>query len=352
MDSIDKDSALPSLLLVRIPPLYAAALARNVHVTSRWRVLLLDTSPADPIQGIADRYCVPWSSDGKGVAECTAEILRIRRVTHAVVLTPISKYGIAAWATLADAGVNILWSEVFPGGKLLLDRLGCQYTGRNEITLYEDRVAPLDPELPIGTRWTQPPPQCAEELWKAYGREAIVVFGQVPHDHSLLEQDGPSYLEWLDIIFSANPGTTFLFKQHPASESLEMARTPGLEKYPNVLQINASVDSLFLAYRTYAAYGSTTILEGVSRSLSFATCGRHFVDVDGLVLRIKTPEGASDLLGKLKAFRPDPALLRRRLQFLTRYYAMHPEDPRFEARISLTSDDFFIANHPKQGTIL
>ncbi len=338
---------LPSLLLVRIPPTYAELLTRNVHVTGRWKLVLLDTSPADPMQGISDRYFLPFGADEKDVEECTGRILRTHRVTHAVVLTPISKYGMAAWRTFASAGVNAIWSEVFPNGKLILDRLGCQYTDRNEIAKYENRVSPLDPELPIGTRWTQPPPQCAKELWKTYGREAIVVFGQVPHDHSLLEQDGPSYLEWLDIIFSTNPDTTFLFKQHPASESLEMARTPGLEKYPNVRQINASVDSLFLAYGTYAAYGSTTILEGVSRNLSFATCGRHFVDVNGLVLRIKTHEGASDLLGKLKAFRPDQVLLRRRLQFLTRYYAMRPEDPRFEARISLTSDDFFIANNPK-----
>lgn len=333
---------LPSLLLVRVPAIYAAALAKNEYVTSRWRIIMLDVDPADPIEGVAARYCEPWTLEGAVVEERVTEIVRIYKVSHAIVLTPLSKYGTAAWKVLNGNGVDTLWAEVFPDGKLLLDRLGCQYTRRNEITLYEDEVPEhLEPELPIGTRFAQPAERCAADLWTAYGRDAIVVYGQVPCDHSLLDQDGLGYMEWLDLIFRANPETQFLFKQHPAVEWTELARTKGLEEYKNVREINESVSSLFAAYDTNAAYGSTTILEGVSRHLAFATGGRHFMDSDRLVLRVPSLGGAVDLWRRLRAFQPDQGALKRRLRFLTRYYALRPEDPRFADRLCRSSDDFF-----------
>jgi len=332
---------LPSLLLVRVPAVHAAALATNEYVTNRWRIIMLDVDPAEPIKGISARYCEPWTLDGAKVEERVTEIVRLYKVSHAIVLTPLSQYGMAAWKVLAGCGVDTLWGEVFPDGKLVLDRLGCQYTARNEIALYEDEVQPLTPELPIGTRFPQPQERTTADLWTAYGREAIVVFGQVPCDHSLLGQEEPGYDHWLDLLFRANPETKFLFKQHPAVEWTELARTKGLDEYPNVREINESIHSLFSAYDTCAAYGSTTILEGVSRHLAFVTGGRHFVDSDRLVIRMKSLGGAVDLWRKLRAFQPDEGALKRRLGFLTRYYALRPEDPRIADRLIRSSDDYF-----------
>lgn len=325
------------LLLVRVPPSLASAISLNPAVCERWDVSLVDDGRNAPAPGLHKAVFGIKPADS---FETVSKLIAEQPISHAIILTPYSVFGEGAVRALEQRKIPFLWSEVFPGNRLLLDRLGCQYTDPNEIS-YESRILQLDPDLPIGSRFPQPQDKPIDALHKIHGKDAVVVFGQVPNDHSLLHQPAPSYPEWLDLLFTSNPSTRFLFKHHPIHAHNPMGLTPGIGCYPNVRVINESIHSLFKAYDAFAAYGSTTVLEGVALGLSFATHGRHFADRSDLVLRVSSPSAAKDLLGKLRSFKPNLPSLRRRLSFLTRYYAFRPNDPRIATRILLSSEAFF-----------
>lgn len=327
------------LLLVRVP--YAKRFLQNRRLTDRFSVTLMTNVKENNTPGLNGFYHVRDDQTAT-IGPLVTQIVRERDITHAVVLTPYSEYGEETAKTLLRLRVPFLWSEVFPGGKILFDRLGCQYTEKNEIETFEAIVPVIDPELPIGTRFPQPDRCPAAELSGRYGNRAVAVFGQVPTDNSLKNQSGRlPYYEWLDLLIRKNPDTTFVFKHHPASSANPKALTVGIEAYPNVKVMSESVDSMFEAFKGCAAYGSTTILEGVSRGTPFLTGGRHFMDSPALVVRADTEVGTDNVLDRLLGFKPEPAALRRRLSFLTRHYAMNPLDERVLDRILLSSEDFF-----------
>ena len=87
---------LPSLLLVRVPAVHAAALATNEYVTNRWRIIMMDVDPAEPIKGVSARYCEPWTLNGAKVEERVTEIVRLYKGSPALVLSRLSQYGLAA----------------------------------------------------------------------------------------------------------------------------------------------------------------------------------------------------------------------------------------------------------------
>lgn len=330
----------PGLLLVRTP--YHVQIGTNAEVRGNYRIVYLGTSRPATDDGTDEIHISPVTHDSAEIEGIVDRVVRASGIEFALVTTPYSEYGEKAARALKNKKVRFLWTEVFPGTKLCLDRFGCQYTHQNEIDVYEGTISPLEPELPIPTRLKQPSPKRPEDLHAAYGAEAIPVFGQVPFDNSLKRPaDRLSYYDWLDGLFRGNPSTKFLFKHHPASAANSMAKTEGIDQYPNVTVIDESVESLFEAYKGFAAYNSTVILEGVSRGLPFVTGGRHYLDSRKMVVQAHRRDALEGVAGRLPHFIPEADALRHRLTFLTRYYAIDPRAPLMLDRITKESRAFF-----------
>lgn len=336
----------PVLLLYRIPATWMAQIAKQPKIAEAWDVVAwheLEGPIEKPPPSIIAQYKTRHD-DGAPEEALTREILDKYDVKTALLLTPLRGLTENVAGVLKTQGVGVIWCEVFPGGKLLLDRAGCQYTTDSDIARYGGSFPSLPPTAPNGTRFDQPPARSAAEIRDraaiVNGDRVVVVFGQVPYDSALLR--GPmDYYKWLDAIFTRNPETTFLFKQHPAGLKNRKLLTEGVEGYQNVRVVDESIYSLFHTFRAFASYSSTVIFEGALFGRFFATCGRHFMDGDGMCLRIRHALDAKRLYVRLLEFRPDADAVRTRLAFLTRAYALKPSDPALAQRLSLPSDEFF-----------
>lgn len=336
------------VLLVRVPPVEAAGLAWNPALRGRFKFSVLsgeDPAPYMEIGLFQDVRWFPWETKRwySVVRDLAGEMADRRGFRLAVVLTPLCWFSEAAAEALRARGCEVVWSEGFLGRRLMFDRVGCHYTARNEIDAHADSWPALPPDRPAGTRLPQPPDGTAGDLLElAGGPDAVVLWGQVPDDHATYETAGGlEYQDWVEAILDGNPDTRFVFKHHPHGRGCPHGLTPRIEGRPNVAVVDESLDVLLRAFRLHAAYSSTVILEGALRGLAFATGGRHYLDAEGLRLRVARREDAHGLAARLSAFRPDPDRLARRLAFVTRAYALDPSDPRVLDRLTLTSEDYF-----------
>lgn len=337
------------LLLVRVPFSLAGEMAKNPTVADRFNIVTLDISYLDQFRmqgGFA--ACYAHGQDPALRAELENLVRRIvveHKVTHAVVLTPLFWYSEAVAQVLDGAGVKRIWSEVFLGGKLIFDRLGCQYTHVNEINEFADSLPTMIPDLPTVTRFRQPElvlPKVLRAKYGVEGGQAMAVLGQVPSDNALKDTTGGlSYYEWLDAIFRQNPDTKFLFKHHPVIKMNPRGATEGLEKYPNVRVVDESIWSLFLAFDAFASYNSTAILEGLIQRKRFMTGGFHFMSHPGLCLRATAPEDAVSAYERVTSLSLDQSVCERRISFVTRRYTLLPSDHRMADRILLPSAEFY-----------
>lgn len=336
----------PGVLVVKTPPPWSCLLSANKVLTREYHIVCLDGYPKERYPS-AHNITSIYEDHGKGdFAGRIAEIVDRHAIQCAIVLTPLWWYGEEAAKALRSLGVRVLWSEIFPGKRMLFDDLGCQYTSVNQLKIHADRFPPLRPAFPKATRYPQPawkdPSLLRRKHQEDTNRPIIAVFGQVPADNALRDMTGGvSYYEWLDAIFTENPDTTFLFKQHPAWKTNKALLTMGLDKYPNVTELDESLDSMFMAFDAFAAYSSTVIFEGAVHRKHFATGGQHFLERDGLRLRITSKEEAQGLYSKLMSFKVDEDLRNRWLAFITHAYTMEPGDPRIVERLRLTAEEFF-----------
>jgi len=337
------------LLLVRVPFSLAGELAKNPGIADRFNVVTLDLGYLDQFRmqgGFAACYAHGQDPALRAELESLVRMIVVEhQVTHAVVLTPLFWYSEAIAEVLDAAGVNRIWSEVFLGGKLIFDRLGCQYTTVNEVNEFGDILPAVAPDLPVVTRFKQPEIILPKVLRAKYGVEggrAMAVLGQVPSDNALKDTTGGlPYYEWLDAIFRQNPDTKFIFKHHPVIKINPNGATEGLEKYPNVRVVDESIWSLFLAFDGFVSYSSTAILEGLIQRKRFATGGFHFMAHPGLCLRVTAPEDAASLYERVTTFAIDPGVYERRIGFVTQRYTLRQTDPRMVERILLPSAEFY-----------
>jgi len=330
---------LPGLLVARVLDGWTATIAKNVQDRFRTVYAGLELNPDPAVIG-CPVYKHPGTPPWDEVSELGRRIAREHGITHAILLTPLHDWSEALRVGLADHGVQIVWAEVFPGLKLLLDRAGAQYTHDNDIYRHAAAFPVVSADTMIGTRFAQPKMRMPKAVRFAAdvedGEEPVVVFGQVDSDNALKDtKDVLPYAEWLDALFTRNPETTFLFKHHPAK------RTPGIEKYPNVSTVDENLYSLFLTFQKFAAYNSTVILEGTIQGKVFATGSFHFTDHPAIHLQIRRAEDAENLEQKLGAFQRDPGETARRLGFITRAYALKPNDPYVGDRLTLPSGEYF-----------
>lgn len=339
-----------SLLLFRIPVDQAIPLARNWVIAKNYDLSLVSDFPLERAEAsglFVDCICLPRAGENafhpgrfEEVRDIALRVIRKRGVSKALILTPLFWMSEAIRAACDMSRVESVWGEVFLTDKLIFDRIGCQYTADNEIVRYADRAPCVDPE-PLGpTRFPQPPAKNPAAVRAELGGPgpAMVVFGQVPTDNSLRDTNGcMTYPQWIDAIISRNRGTRVLFKHHPAKA------TPGLERHGNVRVVNESVGTLMAAFDAFAAYSSTTIIEGAANAgRIFATGGHHFLSGDGLTIKIGSAKYAGGLHDRLVGTRPDPARLRRRLGFVTRRYALRTSSPEAARRLLVSSDEFFL----------
>jgi hypothetical protein len=276
------------------------------------------------------------------MADRASLLIRRLGVARAIILTPLYWVFNAVRDACDRARVDSIWSEVFLTEKLILDRVGCQYTADSELVRYADTASPLDPE-PLGpTRFGQPGDRDPAEMRRAvasgHGR-IVALFGQVPGDNALADSSGGMpYREWIDAVVGRNPSTLFVFKHHPA------VRTPGVEAHRNLRAVKESLRTLLAAFEAFAAYSSTVIIEGAAETgRLFATGGHHLLGGNGLCLRVRSPNEAEGLYERIRGARPDPAALKKRLGFVTRRYALRPSSPDFARRLNESSESFFLS---------
>jgi hypothetical protein len=327
------------IFTVRIPHFVCQDLFK--HLSPHHEIFsVLENTPPEPLS--FPHTVVSYKiGDPVRISEEIRALLFKFRPSVAIVWTPLLWYSEAAAAAIRASGVNLIWGEIFMDGKIVLDRQGCQYTRSNDLQTYLPSWTSTAIDPPRTTRIQQIPDQPPESLYAILGPpdRTIVVFGQVPQDRALMDNLGRTpYLRWLDTLFSENPQTRFAFKHHPLTPTSFL-----YGRRRNVSTTDASIWSLFRAYRAFAAWSSTVIMEGIMAGVSFVTEGHHFLDDPRLVLRV-SPGRAGRLLPRIASFAPDPLLLQRTLSFVTTRYALHPSDPLFPQRLLLPSDEFFSLN--------
>lgn len=331
------------LLLVRIPVARSALIARS----------LFGRVPGVDVRAILELSRSPDSSlpfpfelvPGKAVnvdlmREKIALITKGFRPDLAMIWTPLFGLAETAAAVLRKQGVDVMWVEDFFDGKVILDRIGCQYTEKSELKKYLPMWRSRIIRFPVDTRFAQPSGKIPRILYRRYGgpNRTVVVFGQVPRDMALKETRGRiPYLDWLSSLFEANPKTLFLFKHHPAAKTDRKI----LKDRENVIEIKESIKSLFRAYYAFASWSSTTIIQGALVGAKFAAEGRHFLDDERLVVRTSPGAGMRDIYRRIVSFKPDPDLMSRALSFVTTRYAVHPASPLFVERITSSSEKYF-----------
>lgn len=228
-------------------------------------------------------------------------------------------------------GVEVFYAEVF-ANRVILDRVGAQYTRDCDLRRYVNRVKVLPYTVTEKTRFAQPDLVSPDQLHKKYSvdRGTVCVFGQVPHDNSLVEHRGVGYHHWLDLLFTKNPTVKFAFKHHP------LAKTEAAEFYKNVTIIDENIQSCFDAFDRFASFSSTTIVEGVTQGKKFITGGYHFLSESGLVV-----ESVDPVVSELSNHQIDEVVRDRWLSFIYNRYTLSSQQPQLFHRLTMTSDDFF-----------
>jgi len=341
----------PGLLLVRIFGHWSAQIAKNPEIAKNYETVALCWAGAhgyDPSNFAGLYQGIDHGGPGapEGIVALTREIIQKHNVRKCIILTPLYWFSNAVKEALDEAEVDTIWSEVFPDNRIILDRAGCQYTADNDIVRHAPAFPDVPADPPKSTRFRQPDARTPAEIRAAAkienGQPVVVVLGQVPGDHALLDTTGGmNYYRWLHSIFTKNPNTAFLFKQHPAGKNNVNARTKNIEMYHNVRIVDESIFSLFLAFDAFAAFSSTAIMEGVIQGKAFATGGHHFINHPDLCLRLSSPEDAENLYEKIRAFKSDDDLRKRWIAFLTRGYTMRPSSPLLSQRLAVSSGQFF-----------
>lgn len=267
------------------------------------------------------------------------DLLAGLRITHALVCQPLLWYSDQVATACAEAGVRLTWCEQCLDGKVGFDSQGGQYTERNDLTY--DSLFPASAPAAFATKHPQP-----DHVSLGRDEDALVVWGQLPWDMSLMAHHGTPYKQWMDAAL-AQPGRV-LYKRHPLlSPDEDPVVVPSSAEV-----ISAHVDDLLALTPWHAAFSSTVILEGLAQGCFFATGGRHFADdwrwvvsgppTDKLLERMRYQ--ASCRIAR------DEASLARRISFVRNEWMLPGDDPRVFARVRDDADTYFKAQSLVRGT--
>lgn len=337
----------PKLAMVRIPPVLAEMLARNKQLRDHFDILWAGERYYRVENDGVFWATVDTGTDPSTVRQNLEKIFDAEGVTHVLLSQPLMWYSNLVTKICKDIGIKLVNYEVFLGDFHIFDTIGSQYTHDNEIVRYASTCRTWDPRLPCGTRFEQPDGVSPPELYQRYGdpHNTIVLFGQMEGDMSLVDVEGRiPYAIWMQELVGRNPEVTFLVKDHPLMTKRD-AIAPTVERLfrtrENVKLFEESIQSAFRAYWAFAAYSSTTIVEGAFRGIPFITGGYHFLDDPALALRVTAKEEFNAILPRYEEFEPDVKAVHRRLGFITGIYTMKADDPRILDRILLSADEFY-----------
>lgn len=345
---------IPKLMTVRVPYEDAIGIASNDGVLKTFgKPICLTThdhTPAEAASVFFDAAIIhraPLENQPEESEEFVFRKMRGNKVTHAIISQPLFWYSECAGRAARRAGAEVIWFERFPGGNCIFDKIGCQYTSDSDLLRYGGKGPFLFPKEPHETRLEQPgyiPPRELVRKYDADPENTIVLFGQSHLDMSLVDHtDRLHYELWVTELVERNRNTTFLYKRHPLYGMRKERRDPlaGILGLSNVKKFDESIFSAFDAFRFFAAYSSTVILEGAFRGKAFITGGRHFLDKEGLCLRAFHGPSLNIAVDRLRKFSFNWKMLIHRLGFITRRYTLPLLSGLLAKRIELSSEQFF-----------
>jgi len=333
-----------NIAFVRIAVGWIYHLERNPALSQDYKMYIGQNPVPDEVSGaIHGRWDFVIHNVNKLYADKAKDELRFwlnhHHITHVVTCQKLIWYSNIVEALCKELRLPLIWCELFFDNRIIVDKSGLQYCKQNDLH-YESLGTPTEPLIPSATRGRQPEDVTPEQLYKWYltsrDDDVVIVLGQTPFDMSLREYPLVCYEQWFDQLFTSNPKTKFLFKHHPSCETISV------RKYPNVHEIKTNINSLFNAFDRFAAFSSTTIMEGMIRRKKFVTGGYHFCSGKGLTIEPGiTGTYLSDITGQLNAHVIPEEALQRRLWFICNKYTIPLASPKLVDRIKLSSEEFF-----------
>lgn len=252
-----------------------------------------------------------------------------------------------------ENSIKYVWTEAFFDNKLIFDKTGLQYCPDNEIVRYVKKIKMRGKiNLPKSTRTPQTDVIGKKELFLKYGlspeKKYIVMFGQTIFDMSLKHSLIPgvdNFQKYAGLIINNNPDVTFLYKNHPHYKGVFARRKRAdvgfMNDYPNVIEVDENIQTLFNAFSYFTAFSSTTIFEGLIRNKKFATMGYHFCNNDKLVYQMKDTSATLNLYEKLKKFKISQQIKKRYLYFICNYYAISLGSKQLLDKLKLTPEEYY-----------
>ena len=357
-----------NLLCARIRAYRCAEIANNKWIKDKFNIYIVDHTGLEPYKQFGNLFKGSWQfpscgdicrptpteSDIKKIYEFCKKILVENNITKVINAQPLHPYNTVMGRVCKELGIDCLNYETFCDDKMILDRVGCQYTCPNEIYKYVDKVKFRRPdilELPKKTRQPQPENLTAQEFFKKYQLDPkgqyIVLLGQLLWDMSVIRTVNPeikNYIDYVHLVISKNPRTHFIIKPHPIYLARNHRDMRIFKNYKNVTIVNESLDTLFNAFSNFTSFSSTAILEGIIRQKKFATIGFHFCNNDKLAIQLRVNERAEELYSKLNRFKIHNPIREQYLNFICNYYTVAMNSKKLYYRLTMTSDEYFKLN--------
>ena len=281
------------------------------------------------------------------------DILKENKINYIINAQPLHPYHNILEQVAKELKIETINYETFFDDKLILDKIGCQYTKYNEINLYVDKVNDLSDikiDLPKNSRDKQPNNlPTPRAFFRKYridnSKPYIVIFGQLLWDMSLKQSINSQIknpVDFYEYIFKNNPSTNFLFKCHPKyTTQLKKRDLAFLENYKNVTIVDESLKTLFDACNLFISFSSSCILEGLIKNKKFATIGYHFCNHPELVYQLDTLGKFENIYESLNNFNFNKTLLNKYLYFICNKYTLSMNSKNLANRILLSSEDYF-----------
>ncbi|MBN1467712.1 MAG: hypothetical protein JW924_03220 [Fusobacteriaceae bacterium] len=363
---IEESTPKQNLLICRMRAKNCVKIAKNPLIKKHFNIFTVDHTPTHQYLTYGNLFkasyqlpsvgdiCRPQVDDRKyrEIYKFCKDLLQRHEINLVINAQPLHPHNKILTEVCNHLGIKIINSESFFDDKWLFDWVGCQYVCPNEIYEYVDKFAypsktPI--ELPQTSRQDQPNPISGAEFFNKYKLNSngkyIVLLGQLMWDMSVKKTVNPEikiYEEYIDLVINSNPNVTFIFKPHPLYfKGGKIFEMKFIKKYPNVVFVNESLETLFNLFDYFTSFSSTTIFEGIIRNKKFATIGFHFCNHDDLVLQLRINHKAQNLYDRLKNFRINPQTRNRYIKFICNYYGLNLFSPKLYYRLTMSSEDYF-----------
>jgi len=275
--------------------------------------------------------------NGTGRASHIREIIRKHGITHAIIAQKRNDMADDTFAVCVAEGVKCLWAERFFDDKLILDYSGLQYEPVNDMVLYEHmaQVGPVD--HPKENREAQPDAKTNDEIYEKYGRDKVVIFGQLPRDKSIDNNtSGLSYNRFLEEITVRNDPDDLLFKPHPL-----YANIPAAIDRAKIQLCEENLYSLLCSYDAFVSFSSTTIFEAVMYGKKVITGGYHLCSGGQICVEATKSDDLYAIKRRLAGFTPCEDSRLSRMSFVTNYYAVSMNSSRLADKLIMRPEEFY-----------